>query len=158
MKSKRHEKIKNIIASVHVETQEELCDILKSQGFNVTQATVSRDIRDLKLCKLSDKNGKQYYSETKKKKPSDTGIEYKDELFEKYVRVLREGLISVEEAGHLLVIKTMPGMANAVAATLDQMENSKIVGTLAGDDTIFCAFRNEKDSEDVKRIIKLFLN
>ncbi len=140
MKKGRQEKIIELVTNHHIETQEELADLLNSSGFRVTQATVSRDIKELKLSKVTGDEGRQHYQVIPQGQKSFT---------DKYTRVLREGLLSMDTAGNLLVIRTMSGMANAVAAALDHFRLEKIVGTLAGDDTIMCAMKNTEDAEEV---------
>lgn len=138
MKKSRHLKIIELVGRRRIETQEELAKILNEEGYKVTQATVSRDIKELKLSKVSDHDGHQYYQI----------LDQNDSAFsDKYIRVLREGLISMDTAGNFVVIRTMSGMANAVAAALDHMRLEKIVGTLAGDDTIMCALKSPEDAE-----------
>ena len=132
MKVNRHAKIIELIGKYHIETQEELADYLNREGFKVTQATVSRDIRDLKLTKIPAENGKQKYALHQE---SGNGMS------EKYIRVLREGYLSMDMAQNILVIKTVAGMASAVCAALDAMKWNEIVGSIAGDDTIMCAVR-----------------
>lgn len=129
MKIQRHSKIIELINEYEIETQEELADKLNESGYNVTQATVSRDIRQLKLIKQSV-NGKQKYIVLQ------TNV---SNLNEKYIRILKDGFLSMAMAQNILVIKTVPGMAMAVAAALDAMEWTEIVGSIAGDDTIMCA-------------------
>ena len=116
-------------------------------SFNVTQATVSRDIRELKLTKATMQSGKQKYVATAKESSFVT---------ERLNRVFRDGIVSIDYAQNIVVIKTLIGMAMAVAAALDSMENSEIMGTIAGDDTIFCVVKNEsravKLTENLKAI------
>ncbi|MCR5009105.1 MAG: arginine repressor [Oribacterium sp.] len=145
MKKSRHQKIIELVGRMRIGTQEELADILIKEGYKVTQATVSRDIKELKLSKVAGNDGVQYYQIIEKEKQVYS---------EKYIRVLREALMSMDTAGNLLVIRTMSGMANAVAAALDQFRLEKIVGTLAGDDTIMCAMKNAQDAEDIKKRIQ----
>ena len=137
MKVSRHAKIIELINQYDIETQEELADRLNQSGFKVTQATVSRDIRDLKLTKMSVDGGKQKYVIIK---PEDGG------MTEKYMRVLRDGYVSMDMAQNILVIKTVAGMANAVCAAIDAMNMKEIVGSVAGDDTIMCAVRTVDDT------------
>ncbi len=145
MKKSRHQKIIELVGRMRIGTQEELADILIKEGYKVTQATVSRDIKELKLSKVAGNDGVQYYQI----------IEKEEQVYsEKYIRVLREALMSMDTAGNFLVIRTMSGMANAVAAALDQFRLEKIVGTLAGDDTIMCAMKNAQDAEDIKKRIR----
>ena len=132
MKTKRHSKIVELINAFDIETQEELAQKLEESGFVVTQATVSRDIRDLKLSKVILGDGRQKYSLMPKQ----------DGISEKYVRILREAFVSMDMAQNILVLKTVSGMAMAVAAALDSMQMSEIVGCIAGDDTIMEAIRS----------------
>ena len=146
MKTKRHSKIVELINSYDIETQEELAQRLEEDGFAVTQATVSRDIRDLKLSKVVMANGKQKYSLMPKQ----------DGISEKYVRILGEAFVSMDMAQNILVVKTVSGMAMAAAAALDSMQMSEIVGCIAGDDTIMAAIRSVDDIVVVmERIRKL---
>ncbi len=138
MKSKRHAKILEIIEKYHIETQEELSDRLEQEGFHVTQATVSRDIRELKLTKVASKSGRQKYMALG---------ESRADMGEKYVRIFKDGFVSMNMAQNILVIKTASGMAMAVAAALDAMNCNEIVGSIAGDDTIMCAVRTVEDTE-----------
>ncbi len=146
MKTKRHSKIVELINAFDIETQEELAQKLEESGFVVTQATVSRDIRDLKLSKVILGDGRQKYSLMPKQ----------DGISEKYVRILREAFVSMDMAQNILVLKTVSGMAMAVAAALDSMQMSEIVGCIAGDDTIMAAIRSTDDTVVVmERIRKL---
>ena len=146
MKTRRHSKIVELINSYDIETQEELAQRLEEDGFAVTQATVSRDIRDLKLSKVVMANGKQKYSLMPKQ----------DGISEKYVRILGEAFVSMDMAQNILVVKTVSGMAMAAAAALDSMQMSEIVGCIAGDDTIMAAIRSVDDTVVVmERIRKL---
>ena len=126
MKVGRQNKIIELITRHNVETQEELAELLNQAGYQVTQATISRDIRELKLTKVQAENGRQKYVALKK--DADLG--------EKYVRVLKEGFISMDLAQNLVVVKTVSGMAMAVAAAIDAMHLQGGVGCIAGDDTI----------------------
>lgn len=138
MKSGRHGKILELIKKYDIETQEELSERLLAEGYPVTQATVSRDIRQLHLTKVAKGDGRQKYVSLAK---SDT------EMTEKYTRVFQEGFLSMEMAQNILVVKTVSGMAMAVAAALDHMDCHEIVGSIAGDDTIMCAVRSVEDTE-----------
>ena len=140
MKGNRHQKIIELVDNCEIETQEELADRLRQEGFQVTQATVSRDIRALKLSKVSCGNGRQKYVAIKQ---DDT------HLSAKYIRVLKDGFISMDKAQNILVIKTVSGMAMAVAAAIDAMELEEIVGSIAGDDTIMAAVRTNEDTQAV---------
>ena len=140
MKGNRHQKIIELIENYEIETQEELADRLSKEGFQVTQATVSRDIRALKLTKVSCGNGKQKYVAMRREDIH---------LSEKYIRVLKDGFLSMDQAQNILVIKTVAGMAMAVAAAVDAMEMDEIVGSIAGDDTIMAALRTVEDTQIV---------
>ena len=136
MKTARHAKIIEIINKYNIETQEELADKLNEAGFQVTQATVSRDIRELKLSKVQAESGKQRY----------VVFQSQEGLSDKYIRILRDGFLSMDMAQNILVIKTVSGMAMAVAAALDAIHFHEIVGCIAGDDTIMCAVRSVDDT------------
>lgn len=140
MKKKRHEKIIDLITRYEVETQEELVDRLRADGYEVTQATVSRDIRELKLSKIPNGRGKQKYV-------AFQGEEV--QLGDKYARVLKEGYVSMDLAQNLLVLKTVSGMAMAVAAAVDAMSIEEVVGCIAGDNTVMMAMRNVQDARIV---------
>mgnify|MGYP004548807455 FL=1 len=147
MKTKRQLKMLELIKKHDIETQEELSDYLLREGFQVTQATVSRDIRELKLTKVSMSNGRQKYVALR---------DDKEDLSEKYTRVFRDAYISMDMAQNILVIKTVSGMAMAVAAAIDSTHMHEIVGCIAGDDTIMCAVRSVDDTISVmERLRKL---
>lgn len=138
MKKIRHRKIVEIIEKHEVETQEDLAGYLKEAGFTVTQATISRDIRELHLSKVPSGGGKQKYVVLRQ---DDS------HLGDKYIRVLRDGFASMDMAQNILVVKTVAGMAMAVAAALDALKFSEIVGCIAGDDTIMVAVRTVEDTQ-----------
>ena len=142
MKKGRQEKILEIINEKDVETQEELADILRKEGFYVTQATVSRDIRDLKLSKIPGKHGRQKYAVAG---VNAEGVKA-DAVGERYIRVLKEGFASADAAQNLVVIRTVSGMAMAVAAALDALKLPEVLGCIAGDDTIMVACRTGADA------------
>ncbi|GFH97203.1 arginine repressor [Lachnospiraceae bacterium] len=150
MKRQRHEVVVDLINKYEIETQEELAEYLRREGYDVTQATVSRDIRELHLSKVSAGNGKQKYIILQQREDNNLG--------DKYIRVLREGYISAQMAQNILVIKTVQGMAMAVAAALDAMRFPEIVGCIAGDDTIFAAVKSVQETkaviEKLNKIIK----
>lgn len=148
MKKSRHRKIVEIIEKYDVETQEELAGFLKAAGFDVTQATVSRDIRELKLSKVPNGNGKQKYVVLRQ----DDG-----HLEDKYIRVLRDGFTSMDMAQNILVVKTVSGMAMAVAAALDALKFPEVVGSIAGDDTIMVAVRTAEDTRILMEKIHLMI-
>ena len=129
-----------LIRKYDIETQEELSAHLEQEGFQVTQATVSRDIRELKLTKMAMGNGRQKYVALN---------ESTEDLSEKYTRVFKDGFISMDMAQNILVVKTVSGMAMAVAAAIDALGLHEIVGCIAGDDTIMCAIRSAEDTVGV---------
>lgn len=137
MKVERQAKILELIVKNEIGTQEELTAQLELAGFPATQATVSRDIREMKLTKVAMSDGKLRYVAFKSTE---------DAMDEKYIRIFLDGFISMDNAQNILVIKTVSGMAMAVAAALDHMEFSEIVGSIAGDDTIMCAVRSLDDT------------
>lgn len=136
MKVERHSKIVELIGKYEIETQDELADYLNKAGYQVTQATVSRDIRELRLSKVQAENGKQRY----------VVVQNSRSFSDKYIRVLKDGFVSMDMAQNILVIKTGTGMAMAVAAALDAIHFHEIVGCIAGDDTIMCAARSVDDT------------
>lgn len=140
MKRNRQEAILRVISQYEVETQQELAQRLKEEGFEVTQATVSRDIRDMKLSKMPTGEGHQKYVRFHNDEKHLSG---------KYVNVLKEGFVSIDMAQNLLVVKTVSGMAMAVAAAIDAMKYPEIVGTIAGDDTIMMAVRTVEDTKSL---------
>ena len=149
MKVERHSKIVELIGKYEIGTQEELAQMLNEAGFSVTQATVSRDIRELKLTKVQAENGRQRYVVLEA--PRGTSAI-------KYIRILKDGFVSMDMAQNILVIKTVSGMAMAVAAALDAIQMHEIVGCIAGDDTIMCAVRSVDDTiilmEKLKKMVE----
>lgn len=133
MKHARQEKILQIITENTVETQEQLIEKLTEAGFNVTQATVSRDVRELKLTKISCGFGVYKYVVSNKDTHSHSA---------KFLNMLKEMVTAVDHAGNLVVVKTYPGMAQAAAAALDSMEYPEIIGSIAGDDTVLLVIRS----------------
>ena len=148
MKTKRQRKIIELITNYDIETQEELAAKLVENGFNVTQATISRDIRELNLTKIATKGGKQKYAVQ-----SSSHIVSNS----KYMRVLNDGIITMDTAGNILVVKTVSGMAMAVAAALDAMQIKEILGCIAGDDTIMCVVKHAEETDRVKEHIESFI-
>ena len=145
MKVDRHSKIVELIGKYQIETQEELASYLKEAGYHVTQATVSRDIRELKLTKVPTGNGRQKY----------TILVHSDHyLSDKYIRVLKDGYVSMDVAQNILVVKTVSGMAMAVAAAIDAIKLKEIVGCIAGDDTIMLVLHSEADAIKTMENIK----
>lgn len=147
MKVGRQSKIIELINNNDIETQEELADLLVEAGYNVTQATISRDIRELKLTKVSVDDGKQKYIVLNTTE---------SDLSEKYIRVLRDGFFSADIAQNIVVVKTVSGMAMAVAAAIDALHLKGMMGCIAGDDTIMCIIKtNDEAINVVKRLNKL---
>lgn len=148
MKKKRQQAIIELIAKRPIETQEELTNQLNEQGFSTTQATVSRDIRELELTKIPLPDGRQAYGivGTREKEVTKT-----------YQRILNDAIVSMETAGNLLVIKTASGMAMACAAALDDLDLPGLLGSIAGDDTIFCAVREQEKGSDIIEEIRLMM-
>ena len=148
MKVARHEKIKELIQQYDIDTQEELASRLNEAGFKVTQATVSRDIRALKMMKVTGKDGKSRYVILQ---------ELPTELGEKYTRVLHDALLTIDQGQNILVIRTVPGMAMGVAAALDALNWEEILGSIAGDDTVMCVARTLEEASSVAELLKSIL-
>ncbi len=140
MKTARQRKILEIIEKNDIGTQEELVALLEREGLEITQATISRDIRELGITKVSIDGKTQRYVTVKS---AESGMN------NRLLGVLRTGFVSMDMAGSILVIKTSAGMAMAVAASIDALRLNQIVGSIAGDDTIFCALRSAEDGEEV---------
>ncbi|OON95441.1 MAG: arginine repressor [Epulopiscium sp. Nele67-Bin005] len=149
MKEQRQSQILNLIREFDIETQEDLAERLEKDGFKVTQATISRDIRELKLTKMPNKENIQKYVAVVNSEP---------ELSEKVINVFKAGFMSVNKAQNILVVKTLPGMGSAVGSAIDAFGYAEIVGTLAGDDTVFCAMRQNEHMDDVIRRFDEVLN
>lgn len=144
VKKRRHMKILELISSEDIETQDDLSELLRISGFDVTQATVSRDIRELKLTKSADENGVYKYTVSQSEDDRPMG---------KYGFILKETVVSCEKAHSLVVIKTISGMANAACAAIDHMQWEQVVGTIAGDDTIFLALKSPEDADEIIDIL-----
>ena len=140
MKNNRHERLISIIENNDVETQEELAELLRVDGINVTQATVSRDIKKLKLVKIMTRSGKCKYV---------TYNERLRDMDDKFLIIFRESYLSCDHAANIVVVKTLAGMAQAAAAAIDSLEMNEIVGTIAGDDTIMMVCRTESIAENI---------
>ncbi len=148
MKKVRQRKIIELVEQYEIETQEELAELLQKEGVVATQATISRDIRELKLSKVTNIEGKQKYSILRQED---------NYLLDKYIRVLREGFISMAQAQNILVVKTVSGMAMAVAAAIDGLKYPEIVGSIAGDDTIMVAVKSTEETTVLIQKIKELL-
>jgi transcriptional regulator of arginine metabolism len=140
-KGQRHIKIRELIANEDIETQDELVDRLKQDGFNVTQATVSRDIKELHLVKVPLIDGRYKYS-----LPADQRFN----PLQKLKRSLMDAFVRIDNASNQLVMKTMPGNANAIGALIDKLDWEEILGTICGDDTILIICRTNEDTEIIK--------
>lgn len=153
MKKQRQEKIMEIIRENEVETQEDLARYLNEAGYSVTQATVSRDIREMSLIKVPGIRVKQRYTVS-----TEGGGGGSSGFGRQYTGVLQDGVVSMEQAGNLLVVKTVSGMAMAVAAAIDAVELEGIVGSIAGDDTILCAVKTEEQVSSVMKSMQSLIH
>lgn len=144
MKYSRQSKILEIIEAKDVETQDDLASELRASGFQVTQATVSRDIKEMRLIKVLTKDGRYKYASIREKEGA---------VNDRFLKIYRNSVISVDYAGNMVIIKTLVGSANAAAVSIDALNIKEIVGTIAGDDTIFLVVREESQ---VQKVIKQF--
>lgn len=149
MKLGRQSKIIELVNKNDIETQEELADLLTKAGYNVTQATISRDIRELKLTKVAGDDGRQKYIILKN---NEAG------LSDKFIRVLKDGFVSMDMAMNIIVIKTVSGMAMAVAAALDALHIQGILGCIAGDDTVMCIVKTNEETISVMEKLNKYIN
>lgn len=149
MKRKRQAVMLELIEKYPVTTQEELQLLLCESGFEVTQATISRDIKELKIVKATDENGVYRYCVNKNENSS---------AYEKYYNIIAHSVSSIDFAGNICVIKCDTGMAMAACAAIDALQINEIVGSLAGDDTIFVLCRTEKDSAEMKKTIQQLIS
>lgn len=145
MKYKRQNKIVKIVKSTPVHTHDELIDILKNEGFKVTQATVSRDIKELGLIKVPASDGSSVYSV-----PETTG-----EVTTTRIDMISESVKNVTAACHTVVINTYPGMASAVAAAIDSAMHKEMLGSIAGDDTVLLIAQSEEKAEELEKKIRI---
>ncbi len=139
MKKSRQEEILRLISSRPVETQEQLLDYLREKGYAATQATISRDIKDLRLVKRRTENGGSKYAAGAPEPANDAA---------KLRTVFLEGVVSAESVRNILVIRTMPGVASGVGAAVDSMDLRELVGSLAGNDTVLLIMRTDKAAEE----------
>ena len=140
MRYARHQKILELINTHEIDTQERLAEKLRQAGFNVTQATVSRDIKELQLVKHAGPSGRSCYTQSR---VSDAPVS------ERFRKILRETILSIDSAENIIVIKTLSGCANAAAEAIDTTNFPEIVGTIAGDDTIFILTRSEASAKQL---------
>ncbi|WP_019241330.1 MULTISPECIES: transcriptional regulator AhrC/ArgR [Bacillus] len=141
-KGQRHIKIREIIVNNDIETQDDLVDALKNAGFNVTQATISRDIKELHLVKVPLLDGKYKYS-----LPADKRFN----PLQKLKRALMDAFVSIDYANNLIVLKALPGNGNSIGVLIDKLDWPEILGTICGDDTCLIICRTEKDSEMISQ-------
>ncbi|MGZ0053100.1 transcriptional regulator AhrC/ArgR [Brevibacillus gelatini] len=146
-KGQRHIRIREIISNQEVETQDELVERLRAAGFNVTQATVSRDIKELHLVKVPLPDGRYKYS---------MPVEQKFNPLQKLKRMLVDSFVSIDQADHFIVLKTLSGHANAVAELIDNLPWEEIMGTISGDNTILIICRSKENTAEVtKRFMEM---
>jgi len=141
MKNRRHKVIREIVEQQNIETQFQLTEALAARGFQVTQATISRDIKELGLTKVAGSDHTFYYGFPPGMSTANT--------FERAKRVLHDSLLKVEVGHNIIIFRTMPGMAQGVASCVDGMGWKEVLGTIAGDDTIFMVVRDECDPHSV---------
>ncbi len=142
MKSVRHALIKEIIESQEIETQEELAAALRARSIDVTQATVSRDIKELRLLKVLSESGGYKYA---------TADKAEHGLAERFIRIFNESVISITPAGNLIVIKTISGSAHVAGEAIDSLKWAEIVGTISGDNTLLVIAQTAQDAENLTR-------
>ena len=140
MKTMRHAMILEIIESKNIETQEELAEELRHHGVNVTQATVSRDIKELRLLKVLSDNGGYRYATAER---AEKGVN------DRFIRIFSESVMSIAGAGNLIVLKTLSAAAPSAAEAIDGLKWPEIIGTIAGDNTILVIIKNIEDVDDV---------
>lgn len=144
MKYSRHSKVLDLIEQNEIETQDELAVRLQAEGYKVTQATVSRDIKELRLIKVLTKSGHYKYAT----------IKHQDNVItERFVKIFRDSVIQIDNAMNIVVVKTLPGAAQAAAAALDSLDLKEVVGTIAGDDTIFIVARYQENVELILEVL-----
>lgn len=148
MKSRRHFAIREILNSERISTQEELCDELRNRGYDITQATVSRDIKELSLVKIPDEKGYRYaWPETQGPKSSHMRMK----------RIFRDSVVAYNHSENIIVIKTLPGAAQSIGSLIDSLDNPNILGTVAGDDTIFLVVKPITAIETVLNVFRELL-
>lgn len=150
MKSARHAMILELIDRYNIETQDELASKLRTEGMRVTQATVSRDIKELRLIKVLAEDGSYKYATVDK---AEAGLR------DRFLSMFAHSVLSMTTAGNLIIVKTITGTANAAAEAIDSLKYDDVVGTIAGDNTIFVAIRNAEASNDlIKKFQALLRN
>lgn len=146
MKAIRHAKIKDIIETSVIETQEDLADALRKQGIEITQATVSRDIKELMLIKIPTGDGRYRYAY-----PMEKNVVFSKN---RLTRMFQDSVVGINYSENIIVIKTLPGTANAVASTLDYVKWPEIIGTVAGDDNILVVVKPKEAVAEIMRKLK----
>ncbi|SEF82585.1 transcriptional regulator, ArgR family [Caloramator fervidus] len=149
MKITRHSKILEIITQKDIETQEELVDELRKAGFDVTQATVSRDIKELKLIKVQTKDGRYKYAPLS----NENNV-----VYDRLVNIFSQTVLNIDCVGNMIVIKTLSGSASAAAEAIDHLRFDGLVGTIAGDNTIFALARSEEKALEIVAKMKMMFN
>ena len=149
MKTRRHAKILEIINNNSVETQEELQSLLREAGYNVTQATVSRDIKELRLIKTPDAAGGYHYS---------TARGGEEHISARFHSIFSDSVVNVQYAQNIVVVHCLTGMAQAACAAMDSLHWKQVIGTLAGDDTFICVVTSERDAEELVLELKKMLS
>ncbi|SHG64652.1 transcriptional regulator, ArgR family [Thermosyntropha lipolytica DSM 11003] len=148
MKARRHFAIIDIISNQRITTQEELCEALRKNGFDVTQATVSRDIKELQLVKIPDKEGYRYAL------PAPAPLIASQERMK---RAFADAVVNIDYSGNIVVVKTLPGAAQSIASIIDNYDNPRILGTVGGDDTVFVVVKPEKAAEEIAAEFRSFI-
>ncbi|HHU01741.1 MAG: arginine repressor [Christensenellales bacterium] len=149
MKNARQAMILNLVNEREIRTQEELAEILREQGVNVTQATVSRDIKELRLLKILSPSGGYRYATSEH---AEHGIS------ERFVRLFTDSVLSIESAGNIVVIRTLSGAAAVAGEAIDGMRWEEILGSISGDNTIFVVVRTPEEATLVVKKFKEILN
>ena len=149
MKGQRHIKIREIVMNNEIETQDELVDALRKAGYHVTQATVSRDMKELHLIKVPMENGRYKYS---------MPIDQRFNPAQKLKRALLDNFVSIDRADNLIVIKCLPGTANAIASLIDSIDWPEILGTVCGDDTILIISRSKEAGHKVVEQVMSYIS
>lgn len=150
MKSARHQAILDLIEKHPIDRQEDLLSYLRETGFDVTQATVSRDIRDLQLVKVADAEGRYRYMPA----AASGKVAHSPSRFE---TIFRESVLKVDYAGHMVLVKCFSGMANAACEVFDAKQWGNVVGTLSGDDTFFILMRTEEDAAAICKTLQQYV-
>ena len=149
MKTDRQEEIIRIIDEKEIETQEELANCLRERGYNATQATVSRDIKELRLIKVAGRHSAYCYAKPGRHESAVNG---------RMIRLLSDSTVSVSFAGQIIIVKTLSGSANVAAEAIDNIGWPEVLGTIAGDNTVLIVVRNENDAAEISSRILQIVN